>query len=74
MLLIQTNISYKNRHLLILVPRNFALNNIIKFFHRFIHLFIYMHHLLFFTSKINIFHSYYFPATCFFGNLVFSIF
>jgi len=74
MLLIQTNISYKNKYRLFLVPRIFALNRIFKFFHRFIHLFIYMHLLLFFTSKINIFYSYFFSATCFVENLVFAIF
>jgi len=70
MLLIQTNISYKNKHLLFLLPRNFALNKIFKFFHRFIILFIYMHHLLFFTSKINIFHNYFFPPRVFWESFV----
>jgi len=74
MLLIQKNISYKSKHLLFLIPRNFVVNKIFKFFHRFIHLFIYMHHLLFFTSKINIFLSYFFPPRVFLGILYFPFF
>jgi len=40
LLLIQTNISFKNKHNLFLLPRNFVLNKILKFFHRFTCLFI----------------------------------